>query len=410
MKQGICHLCEENKELAESHIIPKFVFRWMKNTGGKYFRAPLSPNQRMQDGFKQYLLCFDCEQKFSKYEKWFADNIFFPYLNNRTKFLEYDENLSNFIISILWRRLLLNKIEGKEYFEDVFNDWKSYLNEIKPPRFDKIHLLFLGDIWSENVQPNKFVHRYFDRTADTNIAEIEGDIIVFAKFSRFLVFAELNGEGNNFRGTNVLFKKGRFPFVQFIDNGKISLFFLSRAEKIYHLVLKNISEKEREKIIEEINKKPQEFWDSDLWKSVSSDIDSKITPFVIDTQMNYVCDCCLSPMTEPEGYLLRTYEVIQSPLYWEFTFKNNGFGIDQVGLEKRIDYFKQIASYQIPWVICDECITMFDINIRKSKTYMDTWVSSKGNFRPPKCDDFRSYIDIEGMNNISRIIVTVNNI
>lgn len=408
MKQGTCHLCDKNRNLAESHIIPKFVFRWMKNTGGKYFRSPLNPNRRMQDGEKSYLLCFACEQKFSKYEKWFADNIFFQHLNNYQRFLEYDENLGNFIISILWRRLLINKIDGENYYEDVFSDWKSYLDKNEPLSFDNIHLLFLGDKWGDNAQPNEFVHRYFNRTADTNIAVIDGEAIVFAKFARFLVFAKLNGETKDFRGTKVLFKKSRFPFVQYIDNGKFSLFFLDRAEKVYQLALSRISLKEQEKIVSEINKRPQEFWESDLGKSVSSDLDNKIAPLGIDNRMKYVCDCCLTSMQEPAGYLLQTFEVIQSAGYWEFAFQRNELGIDKDGLDKRVEYFKQISSSPTPWIICDKCISMFDIDRKESKSFMNDWISLKGNFIPSKCDDFRNYIDNKMMRRISEIIVTVN--
>ena len=408
MKQGKCNLCDKNTGLAESHIIPKFVFRWMKNTGGKYFRTPLNPNKRMQDGEKRYLMCFDCEQKFSKYEKWFADNIFFPHLNNDQRFLEYDENLGNFIISVLWRRLLINKIDGEQFYDDVFYNWKSYLDKNKPLKFDNIHLLFLGDKWGNNVQPNQYVSRYFNRATDTNIAEIDGEKIVFAKFSRFLVFAKLDSETKKFRGTNVLLKKSRFPFVQFIDNGMFSLFFLDRAEKIYQLALSKISPQEQEKIVTEINKTHQEFWNSDAGKSVSSDLDSEIAPFEIDNRMKYVCDSCLASMQEPDGYLLRTFEVIQSPSYWEFTFHRNQLGIDQDGLNKRIDYFKQIASSQTPWVICDNCISKFDVDRQKRKLDMGDWIASKGTFKPPKCDDFRNHIDNNTMNKISQIIVTIN--
>ncbi|WP_051197542.1 hypothetical protein [Flavobacterium soli] len=409
MRKGICQLCDKEKDLAESHIIPKFVYRWMKQTGGKYFRTALNPNQRLQDGIKNYLLCFDCEQKFSKYEKWFADNIFFPHLKNSSKFLEYDENLGNFIISVLWRRLLLNKINGQEYFEKVFNDWKSYLNNEDVLQNDKIHLFFLGDIWGENTQPNEFVHRYFTRATDTNIAEIDNDIIVFAKFSRFLVFAELNINKQNFRGTNVYFGKSKFPFAQYIDNGKISLYFLDRAEKIYRLALSRISEEEQVKILTEINKNPENFWDSDAGKSVSSDINSEIRPYKVDERIKYVCDICLDSMREPEGHLLRTYEIVISEKYWKYIFSNNNFGIDKEGLKKRLDYFIEVSSSPTPWIICDKCISMFDIkDIEKNKAYMNKWFSTKGKFRPNKCGDFRNYLDNDEIKKIPEMIAGIN--
>jgi len=409
MRKGICHLCDKEKDLAESHIIPKFVYRWMKNTGGQYFRTVLNPNQRIQDGLKNYLLCFDCEQKFSKYEKWFADNIFFPHLQSNSKFLEYDENLGNFIVSVLWRRLLLNKINGQEYFSKIFNDWKSYLDKKTVLQNDKIHLLFLGDIWGENSQPNEFVHRYFNRATDTNIAEIDDEIIVFAKFSRFLVFAEIDGTGQNSRGTKVCFEKSRFPFTQYIDNGKISLYFLDRAEKVFNLALSRISEQEQEKILLEISKSSMKFWNSDAGKSVLSDINSEVKPYKVDQKMNYVCDICLTSMNEPEGYVLRTYEIIKSQNYWKFIFTRNSFGTDKEGLKQRLDYFKEISSSPTPWIVCDKCISMFNLkNIEKNKDYINKWISTKGKFKPNKCGDFRNYLDEEEIKSIPGMIAGIN--
>lgn len=407
MKQGICHLCGQDKELAESHLIPKFVFRWMKNSGGNYFRTPLNPNVRMQDGFKKHLLCFDCEQKFSKYEKWFADNIFFPHLNKKNEFLEYNENLGNFIVSVLWRRLLLKKLENEPFYEEVFNNWRAYLNGKSEIKFDNIHLLFLGDMWDNKVQPHEFVHRYFNRATDTNVAQIDDETIVFAKFSRFIVLAELKGNGENFRGTKVLFKKSRFPFAQFIDNGKISLFFMERAKDVFNLALKNISENEQEKIVKEINKNSDDFWNSDAGKTVSMDMNSKIVQFEIDKRMRYVCDCCLTALYEPNGYLLRTFEIMESSQYWRFVFNINQYGIDKDGLDKRVKSFKDVASSPTSWVICDNCIDKFKIDKNKNKEYMKIWIAKKGKYTPPKCDDFRNYISEESITRILETIVTI---
>jgi len=356
MKEGICNLCEKERELAESHIIPKFVFRWMKNTGGKYFRTMLNPNQRLQDGIKKHLLCNNCEQKFGKYEKLFADNIFFPYLNNSVRFLEYDEYLGNFIISVLWRSLLLRKIEGEEYYKEVFYDWKSFLDKKTKLRYDRIHLFLINDNWGDNKQPNEFVQRYFNRATDTSIMKIDNDTFVFAKFSRFILFAELNTKGNNFRGTNITFKKSRMPFAQFIDNGKISIFFFNRAEQVYEHALNNISETEKTKIRKEIEKNSQHFWNSDLGITVASDFESEKISLVPTEKFRYVCDCCLNSMEEPNGFLLRTFEIVKSKNYWEYAFSKNGFGINEQDLKKRLDYFEEISSSQTPWVICDNCI------------------------------------------------------
>ena len=41
-----------------------------------------NPNKPVQDGFKQKLLCSECEGRFSKFETYFANNFFYPYIND----------------------------------------------------------------------------------------------------------------------------------------------------------------------------------------------------------------------------------------------------------------------------------------------------------------------------------------
>src|SRR4030042_4769769 len=105
--EGLCALCEKHAELQLSHIIPKFIARWIKKTGATGYLRNVE-NERVQDGIKEPLLCSDCEQQFSRYENYFAKNFFRP-LTKYVKFpkqtIPYDENLVKFILSISWRVL-----------------------------------------------------------------------------------------------------------------------------------------------------------------------------------------------------------------------------------------------------------------------------------------------------------------
>lgn len=407
MKHEICNLCDKEGKLAESHVIPKFVFKWMKKSGGNYFRSPSNPNQRMQDGIKKHLLCDECEQIFSKSEKWFAENIFYPHLEQKAQFLKYNNNLSRFIISILWRYLLTRKVDGDDYPEDVYLDWKSYLNNNSKLKYNKIHFMLLPDDWGTEGQPNSFVNRYFNRATDMSIIESTDTKIIYAKFSRFILCVDVIGNDYYFRGTNVLLEGGRFPFAQFIADKNISEYFVNRAEQIYNLALSRISVGEIEKMKNEVFKNPVEFLKTDLGKTVSKDFDSKIIPFVYKKELNYNCDCCLKTMEEPDGFLLRTFEVIQSEEYWKFAFGRNNFTINDDDLSKRVEYFKEIASSQTPWVICEECITKFNVDHENSKLLMEEWISKKGNYFPPKCDDFRKYLTKKELEGLTFKIVTV---
>jgi hypothetical protein len=80
-----CRLCGETKELQESHILPGFGYRWMKETSATgYLRFGPQPNRRVQDGVKVFLLCADCEQRFNLWETQFANRIFHPMTQSNT--------------------------------------------------------------------------------------------------------------------------------------------------------------------------------------------------------------------------------------------------------------------------------------------------------------------------------------
>ena len=80
--KGICKLCGKNDDLRESHFIPKFVGKWIKKTSVTgYIREKNEVQKRAQDIAKEHWLCGDCEQLFSRWEREFANKVFYPFVN-----------------------------------------------------------------------------------------------------------------------------------------------------------------------------------------------------------------------------------------------------------------------------------------------------------------------------------------
>jgi hypothetical protein len=75
--RGTCRLCFTKTELLESHIIPSFVYKWLKSTSGTGFlRFGMEPNRRAQDGHKRFWLCGVCEARLNYWETKFANTSF----------------------------------------------------------------------------------------------------------------------------------------------------------------------------------------------------------------------------------------------------------------------------------------------------------------------------------------------
>jgi hypothetical protein len=107
-----CRLCGATTELQESHILPGFVFRWMKETSATgYLRFGQQPNLRVQDGVKLHLLCRHCEQRFNSWETEFANQIFHPMTQGKAVRASYGPWLLLFCASVSWR-VLVYHIDG----------------------------------------------------------------------------------------------------------------------------------------------------------------------------------------------------------------------------------------------------------------------------------------------------------
>lgn len=109
---GTCRLCiKEGQVLKESHIISKFHFQECRGPEGN-FRLMTSDGQaKIQDGYKEHLLCEACEQKRSKWESYARQVILGPHGTNavrqnhldRAWMVEMDyQKFKLYAMSLLW--------------------------------------------------------------------------------------------------------------------------------------------------------------------------------------------------------------------------------------------------------------------------------------------------------------------
>ncbi len=231
-----CRLCCEEKELRESHVIPKFVFDWQKESSGTGFlRSSEMPNRRAQDGEKEHMLCGDCEALFNQWETPFATKIFHP-LNKREAIrFEYQSWLLKFAVSVSWRVLTwynpdaLPEISesGKALIAKALQTWKEFLFDQRPhPGSFEQHMILLDVIKSiQNIYnlPSNW-NRFLTRGCHINLAHSGGDpLYVYTKMGRItlLGFIGIN-HPRHWVGTKIHVKRGviggslKVP-VQFLD-------------------------------------------------------------------------------------------------------------------------------------------------------------------------------------------------
>lgn len=151
-----CALCQKHNRLLKSHIIPAFVFRWLISSGTP-MRSAQNINKRQQDGIKEYMLCNDCEQLFSRYERDFNNRFFEKIINSKESLFSYDQYLINFCASITWRNIkhaLKNKLT-------------SHLNELQLSDIVDAEAHLRGFLLKERANPGRFeqhIYRFFPIT------------------------------------------------------------------------------------------------------------------------------------------------------------------------------------------------------------------------------------------------------
>lgn len=132
---GKCALCDtENLKLRESHIIPKFVFDWLKSTSKTpYVRASDNVNSRLQDGLKDYLLCGTCEGNLSSMEGKIARNLFKKLANYRLQpsSITVTESMRVGVLSIFWRALFVSRNRDSTRTDEDNTIYDSFLSSLK---------------------------------------------------------------------------------------------------------------------------------------------------------------------------------------------------------------------------------------------------------------------------------------
>ncbi|MGL5261076.1 MAG: hypothetical protein ACRC9P_01690, partial [Bacteroides sp.] len=282
--KGRCKLYETDGEILKSHIFPKFIIEYMRNTGSKYLRNFSQPNRRLQDGPKGYLLSPRAEQEFSVREKWFAENIFLPYLQEKRPKPEYDENLFYFSVSLLWRVLLIQMEDGNIHklpffslLKEAEREWKFFLREYKFPRkHNRFYLFFTDRIKSHNLNIEG-VDFYMTRALDaTIVSNKDGSFVaVYAKFLRFVFWAILKGgDEDKISDLRIDPIKGEFKIPQRLEDETICGFFVNRIMEIENLPKPSISQ--QSKIEDEILKDKNRFINSDAGQSIMNDNKMKL--------------------------------------------------------------------------------------------------------------------------------------
>lgn len=262
----ICSLCQNERELCESHIIPQFAFDWLKRSSATgYLRRTGVINRRVQDGQKQKLLCGSCETRISRYESLFAREVFHPLHTNeelrlsRGPWFRYDAWFMKFAVSVSWRALifLLQRDTPRHFSEqqlklasDALSKWRSFLLDLtdNPASFEQ-HVILM-DVMADHTINDlpKNMNRYFLRTIDFDLARSERSAFVFVKMCRVMIFGFIQNDPKEiWEGTRLRVRKGEVGGKNMRLPGSLLNYLKARAKHVGETEAK-ISDRQLDKI------------------------------------------------------------------------------------------------------------------------------------------------------------------
>jgi hypothetical protein len=283
---GFCRLCNTQGTLRSSHIIPKFVTRWLKESSATgYMRDNRVPNRRSQDGLKLPLLCHVCEERFSNWETKVAERIFHPFNRTQTKLLHYEgEWLLKFAVSVSWRSLAYYLDLAKDtsdypkaslpLLDKAIQTWKEFIFDQRPhPGSFEQHLILFdsiaqGDIY--DLPPN--INRFLVRGLHLNLALTDGDpAFIFTKMGRMGLFGFINvRHPRRWIGTKIHVKRGQLRGEIGVSQ-EVFNYLIERAN-LERLKATKLSPKQKEIIALAYRNNPDRAVASETWQAMGHDV------------------------------------------------------------------------------------------------------------------------------------------
>ena len=265
-----CALCGRNGDLKASHILPKFVGKWIKDTSATGFLASATDGARVQDLPTFRLLCSDCEQRFSRLENPFADKIFYPLHNSGDSRLEYGSWLEPFAVSLGWRILKAGYEVVKSKHPALYSQmaqaeatWREFLlgdRQTMSPYEN--HLFFLDSTKIAADAPEKFAW-YSRRAAGWSVFAHNNRIFTYAKLPGMAFVTSIHPKVlKGWKGTCIN-QSGVIASSHTIDDGEFWRFLLNDAKKAVAPATRSSPEVQQKWLQKAFQKDPKKFLESD---------------------------------------------------------------------------------------------------------------------------------------------------
>lgn len=279
-----CHLCGSSSELQNSHVVPAFVFRWLRDTSGNgHLRSNRSPNRRIQDGPKERWLCLTCEANFNRSETAFANQIFHPYLQASGQRLRYGPWLLHFCVSVSWRTLHYHTQHQEadkfpthlnQAIEVAESTWRNYLlGNLPHPGEFRQHLVPMDRIESTSGKLSPNINRYLMRAVQIDMCQGGETLFTFTKLGRFMVLGFISEPNtSNWTGSRINANQGTVEPRNYTMPAAFMGYINDKANSLSGIT-RSISDRQHAKINDAFVANIDRMAGSDFFSAMSADVE-----------------------------------------------------------------------------------------------------------------------------------------
>ena len=281
MTISTCALCGRQGDIRLSHLVPKFVLKWIKRTSATWRLASAADGaRRLQDGAKTHLLCGGCEERFSRHEKYFAEKIFHPFHDDGARSFEYDESLGVFAASLSWRALKVSRGEAARDLPPILAAavdeaeaaWRSLLlGERRSMEPYESHLIFVDDESScGEFYPDKW---YTFRGTDCTLGKSVDRALAYTLLPRMIVVTSIRpATMDGWLGTSIK-AAGKITTSQRVHDHPFWKFVSDRALNGLTLTPGPSAEEGERRLMRALERDPSRVLESDTMKIIMDDED-----------------------------------------------------------------------------------------------------------------------------------------
>ncbi len=264
----MCKLCGARAPLQQSHIIPKFIGKWIKETSPTpYFRFGMDMERRHQDLLKIELLCHNCEERFSALETKFANEIFHPSVAGNTTF-RYHNWFVKFASSLAWRTLNVRDIfaaEEQPVVKSICDMMELHLRSFLLGRKNHVgaytqHVYQLGELADPPLTGSPYLNRYLQRVVEIDFPRNDdlSEVMVYVKLPMFIFLSVGVTKNRELMETSRIKKSGQLrPNDHTLPDGFLD-YLLSRSDRMGQL-------------LNEMSPKSKAMSDKSLMKAIDED-------------------------------------------------------------------------------------------------------------------------------------------